>query len=61
MKAAMKMMLTLAAVCLLMAVPAMGARNLLGAPPNLAAPAANRAHAGAVLCRVACCAACCVC
>ena len=32
MNATTKMMLTLVAMCLLMAAPAMGARNLLGAP-----------------------------
>ena len=46
MKAAEKMMMTLAAVCLLMAV--------LGAPSDLRAPATCRAHAACVLSRVDC-------
>ena len=45
MNATTKMMLTLVAMCLLMAAPAMGARNLLGAPHMSMHPAPCRVHA----------------
>jgi len=51
------MMLTLAAMGLLMALPAMGDRTLLGALRDLCVPLACRARAACVLCRDDCCAA----
>ena len=50
--AAPKMMLTLAAMCLVMVVPAMGERTLLGALRDLRAPVTRRVHVTCVLRRV---------